>query len=609
MAKRLAIEWDSREVRVVAGVKKGNRLTITDVVSAAIDSAEPQALGETLKQLLKKSGLERLPAGVALGRGKAELRELKLPPVPDEELAEMVRFEAMRSFATAGERSAIDFLKTRRDSDSVRVVAAAVSPDTLKQTALISVPAQVSVEHLILRPLAAAAFYRNAGQPCTGEVILVDLLADDADIVVLREGAPVFVRSVRLSEDTKSRVRTLSGEIRRSLMACQEGQNQDLPRRVVMWGRQDVHAEDAAGLSETLGTEVTTLDPFSLVDVAPALANQLPDHVGRLAPLVGMLHAELGGNADLIDFLNPRRAPEPASQRSTYLLAGAGLAAIVAIAGFFGWSKMRGLDSEIAALETRYQDLQSEVEQADQVIGKTAMFDAFLDGNVIWLDELRRTATKLPPADEAIVTDVVARVNREGGGSLTVSGAVTRSSTVAKMESLLRDENHTVVGKGTDSSSSKIDGYDWSFSETIILAPEFIRLQREMARQGLEMQTSETANEATAEPEDAEPDDANSEDLDAEDIAEPGDSQQTETDPTAADPTAAEPTAADPTAAEPTEPEPTEPEQIPPVSGDEIARAEQPAEAADSADVSDADQPVSIANATEQDTTDEGVGQ
>jgi len=583
MAKRLAIEWDSREVRVVAGVKKGNRLTITDVVSAAIDSAEPQALGETLKQLLKKSGLERLPAGVALGRGKAELRELKLPPVPDEELAEMVRFEAMRSFATASERSAIDFLKTRRDSDSVRVVAAAVSPDTLKQTALISVPAQVSVEHLILRPLAAAAFYRNAGQPCAGEVILVDLLADDADIVVLREGAPVFVRSVRLSEDSKSRVRTLSGEIRRSLMACQEGQNQDLPRRVVMWGRQDVHAEDAAGLSETLGTEVTTLDPFSLVDVAPALANQLPDHVGRLAPLVGMLHAETGGNADLIDFLNPRRAPEPASQRSTYLLAGAGLAAIVAIAGFFGWSKMRGLDSEIAALETRYQDLQSEVEQADQVIGKTAQFDAFLDGNVIWLDELRRTATILPPADEAIVTDVVARVNREGGGSLTVSGAVTRSSTVAKMEALLRDENHTVVGKGTDSSSSKIDGYDWSFSETIILDPEFIRLQREMARQGLKMQASEVADTVDAE-EAEEADDAESED-------------------------GAEPTKPEPTEPEPTEPEPTEPEQISPVSGDEIARAEQPAEASDSADASDADQPVSTSSGTEQDTTDEGVGQ
>ncbi len=573
MAKRLAIEWDSREVRVVAGVKKGNRLTITDVVSAAIDSAEPQALGETLRQLLKKSGLERLPAGVALGRGKTELRELKLPPVPDEELAEMVRFEAMRSFATASERSAIDFLKTRRDSDSVRVVAAAVSPDTLKQTALISVPAQVSVEHLILRPLAAAAFYRNAGQPCAGEVILVDLLADDADIVVLREGAPVFVRSVRLSEDSKSRVRTLSGEIRRSLMACQEGQNQDLPRRVVMWGRQDVHAEDAAGLSETLGTEVTTLDPFSLVDVAPALANQLPDHVGRLAPLVGMLHAETGGNADLIDFLNPRRAPEPASQRSTYLLAGAGLAAIVAIAGFFGWSKMRDLDNEIAASEMRYQALQSEVEQADQVIAKTAQFDAFLDGNVIWLDELRRTATKLPPADEAIVTDVVARVNREGGGSLTVSGAVTRSSTVAKMEALLRDENHTVVGKGTDSSSSKIDGYDWSFSETIILDPEFIRLQREMARQGLKMQASEVADTVDAE-EAEEADDAESED-----------------------------------GAEPTEPEPTEPEQMTPVSGDEIVRAEPPAESSDSADASDADQPVSTSSGTEQDTTDEGVGQ
>jgi len=141
------------------------------------------------------------------------------------------------------------------------------------------------------------------------------------------------------------------------------------------------------------------------------------------------------------------------------------------------------------------------------------------------------------------------------------------------MEALLRDENHTVVGKGTDSSSSKIDGYDWSFSETIILDPEFIRLQREMARQGLKMQASEVADTVDAE-EAEEADDAESED-----------------------------------GAEPTEPEPTEPEQMTPVSGDEIVRAEPPAESSDSADASDADQPVSTSSGTEQDTTDEGVGQ
>ena len=160
MAKRLAIEWDASELRVVAGLVRGDRVTITDVATIAIDSSEPQALGETLKRLLAQSGLEKLAGGVALGRGKAELRKLKLPPVPEAELPDMVRFQAIRSFATAGDKSAIDFIPTRRDADGIRVVAASVTPEELKKCALVAVPSQMSVDRLVLRPLAAAALFR-----------------------------------------------------------------------------------------------------------------------------------------------------------------------------------------------------------------------------------------------------------------------------------------------------------------------------------------------------------------------------------------------------------------------------------------------------------------
>lgn len=479
MAKRLAIEWDSRELRIVAGTVRGERVTISDVISVPIESSEPQALGETLKRVLAEAGLEKLAAGVALGRGKTEMRELKLPPVPDAELPDMVRFQAIRSFATAGEKSAIDYIATRTDSDGIRVVAASVAPEELKRCALVAVPSQTSVDRLVLRPLAAASLFRNRYPGQEGETILIDMLAEDADIVVLRDGIPVFVRSIRLPEEMKVRVRTLSGEIRRSVMASQDSDTDtNCARRIVLWGRADVHQEEVAALSEALNTSVETLDPFSLVDIESKLKSSMPEHVGRLAPLVGLLDSDARNDKDLIDFLNPRRPPEPPSPVGRYVVIGAAAAALVGTIFFFSWKKISTLDGEIAARQAAYNDLEKGVEDADDTIARTEKVDAFLDGNVIWLEELRRTALQMPPAEQLIVNNLSAEADvRTGGGSLTLEGNVTSGSVIASFEESLRDENHSVIGLGSNVVANK-EPYNFTLKETIGVPPTFVRSQR-----------------------------------------------------------------------------------------------------------------------------------
>lgn len=500
MAKRLAIEWDSRELRIVAGTVRGDRVTISDVISVPIESSEPQSLGETLKRVLAKAGLEKLAGGVALGRGKTEMRELKLPPVPDAELPDMVRFQAIRSFATAGEKSAIDYIPTRTDSDGIRVVAASVAPDELKRCALVAVPSQTSVERLVLRPLAAASLFRSRNPDQKGETILIDMLAEDADIVVLREGVPVFVRSIRLPEEINVRVRTLSGEIRRSVMASQASDTDtDCPRRIVLWGRADVHQEEVTGLSEALNTSVETLDPFSLVDIDPKLQSSMPEHVGRLAPLVGLLDSDARGDKDLIDFLNPRRPPEPPSSTGRYVVIGAAAAALVGTIFFFGWKKISTLDVEIAALQIAFNELEQGVSDADQTIARTEQVDMFLDGNVIWLDELRRTALQMPPAEEAIVSAIVAETDpRIGGGALTLIGNVTSGGVVNAFEESLRDENHSVVGRGSNAVADKAP-YNFTLNETVSVPATYVRSQRIAAEDAALVASPAAASEATPE--------------------------------------------------------------------------------------------------------------
>ena len=93
------------------------------------------------------------------------------------------------------------------------------------------------------------------------------------------------------------------------------------------------------------------LDPFDLVDVDRKLRDRLPDHVGRFAPLVGLLASD-GIDADrLIDFLNPRRRPEaPPDHFKKALIIGAPIAAALLL-GFFAYRQLSSLDSKIATLQ------------------------------------------------------------------------------------------------------------------------------------------------------------------------------------------------------------------------------------------------------------------
>ena len=93
----------------------------------------------------------------------------------------------------------------------------------------------------------------------------------------------------------------LAGELRRSLLAC--GVTDQL-KRVVLWGTPEVHSSEIPLLEEAVGCSVQLINPFDLVEVGRKV--ELPEHVGRLAPLLGLMLADEDAPERLIDFLNPR---------------------------------------------------------------------------------------------------------------------------------------------------------------------------------------------------------------------------------------------------------------------------------------------------------------
>ena len=173
----------------------------------------------------------------------------------------MVRFQSLRSFASTGENAAIDYLVTNKAESGTELIAAAVAPSHIKEIEEACEAATLSVDRITLRPLSAASLYLENGPSAksSGETVMIDLLAQDAEIVVARDGKVVFVRTVRMPQNDDARPKALLGELRRSLMACGADRS---PNEIVLWGRSQIHANEVKQIDESIG--VKTIGPRSI---------------------------------------------------------------------------------------------------------------------------------------------------------------------------------------------------------------------------------------------------------------------------------------------------------------------------------------------------------
>ena len=472
MVKKLAIDWDESELRLVAAQCSGSNIKVTD---ARVIPIEDNVL-QTLEAALDGQGMENTEALVAIGRGQAELRELQLPPVPEDELPDMVRFQASKSFATAGDNATVDYLVTSQNETGVEMIAAALGAEELKRLRGVCESGNLVAKRISIRPLSAAALYLlKQERSSANDTVLIDLLSDEAEIVVARDGRVIFVRTVRMPSAEDARGRALAGELKRSLVAC--GSSGTL-ERVVLWGRAAVHSQDVEMLVEATDSKVEVLDPFSLVDVDRNTKGNMPEHVGRLAPLVGLLVADETGADRLLDFLNPRKRVEVVESPYRKYLIAAVPVAVAALVAFFIYRQLGALDGQIEGLKMANNDKQKGVKAADVSIARTELVDKYLDGDVNWLNEIRRLASKVPESDKLIVRSVSAvSDSRNGGGTMTIEGAVTKPAVIEEFEGAIRDDFRTVQGDGASELRTS-DQYRWSFTETIKINPSHIRDQR-----------------------------------------------------------------------------------------------------------------------------------
>jgi len=114
---------------------------------------------------------------------------MSVPPVSDEELPDLVRFQALREFTHVNEDWLIDYLLLDEDPSQPRnALVAALAPELFQDIQKTCQIAKVQPERIVLRPCATASLANRCVPPKPDEIrLLVDLLGEEVDLSVLWE--------------------------------------------------------------------------------------------------------------------------------------------------------------------------------------------------------------------------------------------------------------------------------------------------------------------------------------------------------------------------------------------------------------------------------------
>ena len=412
----IAIQWEDDQLQVASARVESKRTTVDRAFQVEIPEPadDEKQTGEFLAQQLSDHSVPKGEAIVVIGRGQVEMRQFEVPHAPDEELPDIVRFQAKSQFAAMNEQWIVDFLPIKSEhSEQLTVLACALSPELLEQITTELEHAKLKVKHIVLRPFAVVDLLEKQlkGGPCQ---IIVDRHRDEVDLTVTWSDEIVLTRTVKvpLSYGDDDIAKLITREIRRTIASAQNQMDGREVQRAIVCGAESQFPGLESELQGDLGIETEFCSPFELVETKRKVIDRLGNQTLGFASVLGSLVEQSGQARHTIDFLNPRKRPEKKSNNSRKLLYGglAAAAVLAVVAG--GYFMLASRASEIKRLKSDLAMLEGDGrrDRNVQTLGEVAKIDDWKKGDVNWLEELYEITDRFPSPDDAIVTSFAGRV-------------------------------------------------------------------------------------------------------------------------------------------------------------------------------------------------------
>lgn len=497
MAKLIAVDWDDREIRLACGGRQGSGIAVDAVRTIPMPTTTDdiyQSVAVAIRKFIEDLHLSKPSLVASVPRGSLELRAMQLPSADDNELPSIVRFAAQRNFAQIGDSWPLDFLKLPpTEQEGLPVLAGAVNPSVITKLQAACAPLELS--GLLVRSIAMANLTVAAVAQLRDEcVLIVNVVGQEADLVVAESGQVTMTRTVRLPEKQEGQGATsLLAEIKRTRFAAESQRGTARPTRIVLWGDCGEGPDVVALIENGTGINVTQVFVQQLAD-CKSLKNP-SESLESYASLVGMIHHEVFKDARSLDFLHPR---QPEAERSPYWTIGAiaGTAALVLVAAIWWYvSEHKKLDRQIVALTEESNNLDENVKNANYLIARWDKIQRFEKANIQWLDQLLFLSDQSLPADRVIFDKTSFTANAQTQvGKISTTVAAISPETITELEARLRGNGHAVQVKKTIESKDKGIAYKWIGDPVIEIRPDQVVPPQSLAQDATKQESHPESN-------------------------------------------------------------------------------------------------------------------
>lgn len=422
---------DCLRVAVATSSRATGRLqfehALTVELAGETEELSPARLGDKLRAILGTVGVQRGDVTVIVARNDVEMRHLQLPPVPDEELPEMVRFQARNHFTSFSDESLVDFVPLSRTDDHSTVLAAALSEEVVQRIQDIVEAAGLKLRHIVVRPFAAVELVRSE-HPDPGTRVILEMIGREADISVVENDHIIMSRTVRVPDSYSDDQfdAWLPGEIHRTITAAQGQTQAGDPGEIVVCGSPDEHPRLAAELKKDFQVETRFLKPFDQIHKSNRL--ELPARHDGFASLLGSLVGQVGEDRRGLDFLAPRKKPESrVNRKKVYQLVG--LAAALLLMGLASiWWVLGNKQAQISELQAQINEIRQFTDVTGDTIKNTLPLDNWRSRQVNWLEELYQLSQILPDPDKTRIGRFTANSARNDNAAIDIRGLLKDTS-------------------------------------------------------------------------------------------------------------------------------------------------------------------------------------
>ncbi|MFP6762246.1 MAG: pilus assembly protein PilM [Planctomycetaceae bacterium] len=478
MADIIALDWDATHVcGVQADVAPGS-LNVQKSFSFDIPEgfASPAELGPWLLTELQQNGISARRVLVSIPREDVVLRHLELPNVDDDELPELVRFQAASISTIPLDQLALDFLPLpSRDSIPGReVLMASVNRDrieTLRKTVL---EANLTLESVGVSSIEAAHLVSETTDEqnsSPGELsLIVSRHGKRIELSILGQGHLYFSHSTQVASDDPRSQSAILAEISRSMIALQKRLPEARLARAWILGSPGEDSELAAGIHERFRCTLKRVDPFSAAGLTVDTEPGDNSHAAYAGP-IGMLLGQRYESRRTLDFLHPRRAAVKRDYTQIKRMAVAA-AGVLLIGSLFFYRNF-----QVSTLENKTQLATDQATRQKQILEELTpqldvvdSVDEWAALNVNWLNETRWLVETMQGTDRHHLDQIrLTGGNRSRKGTVALTGFAKERADAQTLnaELLDRKDGQTVEVQSKSNNRSGRDQFRFEVEVTL----------------------------------------------------------------------------------------------------------------------------------------------